>query len=72
MKRTHIQSSVLRSYGYDRESKIFEVKLISGEVYQYQDVPLELYGWFLKAKAKGVYYNTVIKPGRKFIKIDEN
>ena len=72
MKRTHIQSSVLRSYAYDPESKVFEVKLVSGEIYQYYDVPQELYDWFLKAKSKGVYYNTVIKPGRKFDKIEEN
>ena len=70
MKRTHVNSSVLRSYAYEPQSKIFEVKLVSGEVYQYYDVPQELYDWFLKAKSKGNYYNTVIKPGREYKQIE--
>ena len=70
MKRTHVISSVLRSYAYDPQSKIFEVKIVTGEVYQYFDVQQDMFDGFLNAKSKGVYYNTVIKPGRKYEQIE--
>jgi len=62
MKREPVDSSALKSIGYNEDKKILEVQLLeTGKVYQYKDVPLEEYFDFMDAKSLGEYYNRVIK-----------
>jgi hypothetical protein len=61
VEHTPVISSAITSLGYDRDSKILEVVLINGAIYQYLNVPEEIYGDFLAAKSKGTYFNTVFK-----------
>ena len=50
------------SVGYDMVSRILEVEFIDGEIYQYFEVPEEIYRGLLAAESKGRYFNLVIKP----------
>lgn len=58
--RTRVTSSVIRSVGYDAESRELEVELVSDHIYRYRDVPPFLYEGFLAAKSKGAFFNQKI------------
>jgi len=50
------------SVGYDFETRVLEIEFIDGAIYQYFDVPEEIYQGLLNAESKGRYFNLVIKP----------
>ncbi len=60
--RRPIESSVLAEVGYDQKRRLLEVKLVSGAIYQYLDVPAREFMALLAAESRGRYYNTIIKP----------
>jgi hypothetical protein len=60
--RQPIESSVLAEVGYDQKRRLLEVKLASGEVYQYLDVPAREFMALLAADSAGRHYNLNIKP----------
>ncbi|HEV7647958.1 MAG TPA: KTSC domain-containing protein [Actinophytocola sp.] len=62
MHRQPIESSVLAEVGYDQKRRLLEVKLVSGELYQYLDVPAREFMALLAAESSGRYYNVNIKP----------
>ena len=71
MKRIYIKSSVIKSFGYDEAEKILEVQIITGELYQYYNIPLQIYEEIKAAPSLGKYYNEVIKKaGFEFKKIN--
>jgi hypothetical protein len=49
MERKRVNSSKLRSVGYDEKSMVLEVELSSGQVYQYVKVYPEVYRRFMAA-----------------------
>jgi KTSC domain len=62
VKRRRVQSSVIRSVGYDAASSILEVEFVaSGDVYAYYDLPLSVYDELLSAESMGAYFNEYIK-----------
>src|SRR5690606_33044006 len=62
MLRELQSSTSIMSIGYDKASRILEVEFVSGGIYQYYDVPVDLYSQLLKAESKGQFVNTMIKP----------
>jgi hypothetical protein len=60
--RRPVESSLIRSVGYDLASSILEVEF-AGEnrVYQYFDVPLSIYSELMAAESKGNYFNDHVK-----------
>ena len=60
MTRTAVTSSNLRSVGYDPASHILEIEFKNG-VYQYGDVPLEVYEALMAAASLGGYFAQHIK-----------
>ena len=66
MHRRPIESSVLAEVGYDQKRRLLEVKLVSGAVYQYLDVPAREFMALLAADSSGRYYNTNIKPSYEY------
>ncbi len=62
MKRVALQSSSLRSLGYDPEQQILEVEFSSGALYRYEAVPPELVQALLEADSLGRHFNQVFKP----------
>ncbi len=62
MKREPVESSAIKSIGYNEDKQILEVQILeTGRIYKYFDVPLEEYIDLLDAKSLGEYYNRVIK-----------
>ena len=55
---------------YDPESQIFSVWFVaSGKRYDYESVPPEVYAAFLKAFAKGRYFNEHIRDHFRFRRV---
>ncbi|MCW3150472.1 KTSC domain-containing protein [Stutzerimonas stutzeri] len=62
MKRIALQSSSLRSLGYDAEQQVLEVEFVSGARYRYEQVPPEAVQALLQADSLGRHFNQVFKP----------
>lgn len=61
MERQYVESSNVRSIGYDENLCILEVEFHSGLVYQYYDVPSYVYYEFMTADSKGGFLHQNIK-----------
>ena len=61
MDRIPVDSSNLRSIGYDAASQTLEVEFRSHAVYQYYNVPENIWMELEAAPSKGKYYSSQIK-----------
>ena len=61
MKRQSVESSNLASIGYDVENEILEVEFNHGGIYQYFDVPENVYEELMNADSHGSYFVHNIK-----------
>ena len=61
MERQSVESSNLASIGYDAENEILEVEYKHGGVYQYFDVPENVYEELMDADSHGQYFDRNIK-----------
>lgn len=66
MRRERLDSTSLRSVGYDPAARVLEVEFRNGGVYQYLDVQDAEYEDFQDADSKGAYLNTEIKPSHRY------
>jgi lysyl-tRNA synthetase class 2 len=55
-----VESSVIAAAGYDPERRILYVVFNSGKVYEYQEVPVEIYDGLMKSESKGQFLNQKI------------
>ena len=62
-------SSVIRKYYYKPELQILTIVYSSGAVYNYLDVPEEVFDDFRAAFSKGNYLNKKIKPFFRYEKV---
>lgn len=69
MQRQHVDSSNLRSVGYDADNQVLEIEFTSGSVYQYYDVPAKVYTALMSASSKGQYHIQWIKHSYRYQKI---
>ena len=56
MLRQVVESSSLRSIGYDRATATLEVEFKNGGVYRYANVPLQLWSEFRDSDSKGKFF----------------
>lgn len=61
MERQQVESSNLASIGYDAENEILEVEFNHGGIYQYFDVPENVYDALMNASSHGQYFDRNIK-----------
>jgi hypothetical protein len=61
MQRVPVDSQALRSVGYDPTRQVLQAEFTSGNVYEYDDVPLEVYQDLMAAESHGRYFNACIK-----------
>lgn len=60
MQRRPVDSSAIASVGYDAATGTLEVEYSHGAVYQYFDIPEDMYVQLMQASSKGTYlYNNV-------------
>jgi hypothetical protein len=69
MYRQRVESSAVRSVGYDKRRRVLEVEIAGGAVYQYLDVPAREYFALVAADSVGRYYNQQIKETYEFRKL---
>lgn len=61
MEREYVQSSMIRSFGFDSSSSTLEVEFNSGAVWQYFDVPESTYYEMKSAGSSGKFFHANIK-----------
>jgi hypothetical protein len=61
MEREYVQSSMIRSFGFDSSSSTLEVEFNRGVVWQYFDVPESTYYEMKSAGSCGKFFNAHIK-----------
>ncbi|EMF6669800.1 KTSC domain-containing protein [Serratia marcescens] len=61
MHRQSVNSSRVKSIGYDKQRKVLEIEFFELGIYQYIDVPVRIYETFLTVKSKGRFFDGVIK-----------
>jgi len=61
MDREHVESSMIRSVGYDPAEAVLEVEFAKGKVYQYAGVPAEVYASLLGADSIGKAFSSLVK-----------
>lgn len=69
MKRQSVESSNIASIGYDAENEILEIEFNHGGVYQYIDVPENVYEELMNADSHGRYFVHNIKDDYEFQKM---
>ena len=65
MEREPVQSSNLKSVGYDPDSKQLEVEFHSGAVHRYEDVPAKVHQRIMSAKSPGSYFHNNVRSAYK-------
>ncbi|QRR00486.1 KTSC domain-containing protein [Dyadobacter sandarakinus] len=63
-------SSVVAHFSYDEETGTLRIRYVSGMVYDYRKVPLEVYRAMRDAPSKGIFLNTFIKDQYDFEKVE--
>src|SRR5882672_7834201 len=61
MERRKVNSSLIRSAGYDPGSQILEVELTDGSIWQYSKVPGEVHRRFMAAPSMVSFYRDSIE-----------
>jgi len=64
-----IQSSNLKAASYDTISKVLTTTFNNGSIYEYYDVPWELFTKFRMSESQGKHFNTNISKNYKYKKI---
>jgi hypothetical protein len=69
MERKSVESSNIKSIGYDEATKTLEVEFMKSGVYQYKAVDVQVYDAFMKADSKGKYFAAKVRVCYKCEKI---
>ncbi len=70
MRRDHVDSSNVESIGYDASTQTLEIAFLNGAVYQYFDVPEQMYTEIMKpGVSKGEYLSRNIKGSFRYSKV---
>lgn len=54
-------STNIASIGYDQPTETLEVEFLNSTIYQYFNVPMNMYEQLMQAGSKGKFLNTYIK-----------
>jgi len=69
MERTTVSSSNVSSIGYDSDSETLEVEFVRGGIYQYFDVPENVFNELINASSVGSYLNQNVKNSIQYSQI---
>lgn len=61
MQRQTVESSVIRSVGYDPATEALEIEFHHGEIYVYAKVPPSVFEALITAPSKGLFFHDSIK-----------
>ena len=66
MERETVRSSNLASIGYDEINNILEIEFNHGGIYQYLNVPLDVYEELINANSHGSYFSANIRNNTRY------
>ena len=69
MERYSVASSNISSIGYVAASETLEIEFLSGSIYQYYNVPQNMYDQLMQTGSKGRFLNTYIKNAYPFSRV---
>jgi hypothetical protein len=70
--RRPVESTLIRSVGYDPAASILEIELAeSNKIYAYYDVPYSVYEELMDARSLGSYFNEHIRDMYSYEELDE-
>ena len=69
VKREAVSSSNIASIGYEEKSETLEIEFHSGGVYQYFDVPRNVYNGLMSTGSHGRFFTSNIKGIYRYRKI---
>lgn len=61
MDRYNVASSNILSIGYDQPTMTLEVEFLNGRIYQYYNVPENMYDEIMKTPSKGRFLHAYIR-----------
>jgi len=61
MEKRSVQSSTVKSVGYDEKTLTLEIEFVNGNIYQYFDVPHSVHSELMASGSLGQFLNTQIK-----------
>ena len=61
MRRKPVESSAIRSVGYERDTATLEVEFHTDKVYRYFAVPRAVYDGLMSADSVGAYFNQRVR-----------
>jgi hypothetical protein len=61
MKMHSVDSSAILEVGYEESTKQMKIKFKQGRVYDFCQVPKNIFQGLLESKSKGTYYNKYIR-----------
>jgi hypothetical protein len=67
--RTVISSTAIADFAYDPDTACLTVTFVSGRVYEYYDVPLDVAVDFQSAPSKGTFFNARIRDRYRYEEI---
>lgn len=70
MHRDAVESSSLRSVGYDPRRQVLEVEFTTGRRYQYLDVPPQVHEALMAAPSLGRYYNACVRDRYEAVELE--
>ncbi len=66
MRLDTVESNMIHAIGYDPETQILEIIFNEGSIYQYGDVPPQVYEAFMRAESKGNFFIEHIRTGYNY------
>ena len=69
MIRENVDSTNIRSIGYEPETGTLEIEFLSGGIYQYFNVPQAVFEELMHAPSHGSYFHRHIKKQYKWIEV---
>lgn len=69
MERKPVQSSNIAAIGYNSNSLTLEVEFLNNSIYQYFDVPQNVYDDLMKASSHGQYLAQNIKGNYRYSRV---
>lgn len=69
MERKPVTSSNIASIGYDENTSTLEIEFLNNSIYQYFDVPHQIYRGLMQADSKGQFLAQNIKGVYRYSKL---
>lgn len=69
MEQRKVVSSMIETIGYDPKAMTLRIELVGGALYEYHDVPADVYNSLMYAQSRGSYYHAYIREKFDYVKL---